>query len=152
MVSSPSVLPFFKKILYTYLFFYFYFWLCWVFIAVHGLSLVMASWRYSLSGCDGCLPWQRLLLQSAGSRHVDFRSWGTQVQLWGCVGLVVLRHVESSWIRDQTHVCCIGGQISIHCSTKEVPLFPFFFFNYWIHFFSLMFGSYGSHLHTFNQL
>ena len=39
--SDP--LSFFKN----YLLLFFYFWLCWVFIAVHGLSLVAASRDYS---------------------------------------------------------------------------------------------------------
>ena len=30
-------------------------------------------------------------------------------------------YVESSWTRDQTHVPCIGRQILIHCTTREVP-------------------------------
>ena len=37
--------------------------------------------------------------------------------------LVTLRHVESSWTRDQTHVPCIGRRILIHCTTREVPFY-----------------------------
>ena len=48
-----------------------YFWLCWVFVAVHGLSLVVASGGCSSLQCAGfSLRWL-LLLQSTGSRHVD---------------------------------------------------------------------------------
>ena len=39
---------------------YFYFWLCWVFIAVHGLSLVSGSCGYFLlwfSSFSWCGPW-----------------------------------------------------------------------------------------------
>ena len=39
---------FFFKI---YLFYLFYFWLCWVFVAAHRLSLVVASGGYSSLGC-----------------------------------------------------------------------------------------------------
>ena len=40
------------------------------------------------------------------------------------MGLVALRHVGSSWIRDQTHVCCISRQILYHLATKENPQVP----------------------------
>ena len=33
--------------------------------------------------------------------------------------------MESYWIRDQTHVPCIGRQILIHCITKEVHMWHF---------------------------
>ena len=49
------------------------FWLCWVFIAVCGLSLVAASGGYSLL-------WWLLLLRSTGSRHVGFSSCGSRAQ------------------------------------------------------------------------
>ena len=45
-----------------------YFWLCWVFIAAHGLSVVVASKGYSSLRCVGfSLQWL-LLLWSMGSR------------------------------------------------------------------------------------
>ena len=57
-----------------------YFWLCWVFVAVHGLSLVAVSGGYSLLRCVGfSLQWL-LLLQSMGSRHTGFSSCGTRAQ------------------------------------------------------------------------
>ena len=47
-----------------------YFWLCWVFVAARGLSLVVARGAYSLLRCPGfSLRWL-LLLQSMNSRHV----------------------------------------------------------------------------------
>ena len=60
-----------------------YFWLCWVFVAVHGLSLVAVSRGYSSLLCAGfSLRWLLLLL-STGSRHVGFSSCGTRAQqLW----------------------------------------------------------------------
>ena len=42
------------------------------------------------------------------------------------MGLVAPRQVESSWTRDRTHVPCIGRQIFIHCTTREVLLLLFF--------------------------
>ena len=57
-------------------FFKIYFWLCWVFVAVHGLSLVAASRGYSSLRCAGfSLRWL-LLLQSMGSRCTGFSSYG----------------------------------------------------------------------------
>ena len=49
-----------------------YFWLCWVFTAVCGLSLVVASGGYSSLWCMG------FSLQSTGSRCTSFSSCGTQ--------------------------------------------------------------------------
>ena len=67
-----------------YLFIYLiYFWLCWVFVAARGLSLVAASGVYSLLQCAGfSLRWP-LLLQSTGSRCTAFSSCSTWAQqLW----------------------------------------------------------------------
>ena len=53
--------------LFIYLFIYF--WLCWVFVSVQGLSLVLASGGHSSSRCAGLsLSWP-LLLRSTGSRR-----------------------------------------------------------------------------------
>ena len=53
-----------------------YFWLCWVFVAVHGLSLVVAKGGYSLLRCTAfSLRWL-LLLRSMGSRCTGFSSCG----------------------------------------------------------------------------
>ena len=50
--------------------FIYLFWLCWVFVAARGLSLVAASRGYSSLRCTGfSLQWL-LLLWSTGSRHV----------------------------------------------------------------------------------
>ena len=51
---------FFKKINLFILFTYF--WLCWVFVAVHGLSLVAVSGGYSSLRCVGFSLWWLLLL------------------------------------------------------------------------------------------
>ena len=55
-----------------------YFWLCWVFVAARGLSLVAASWGYSSLRCAGISLWWLLLLRSMGSRCVGFSSCGSQ--------------------------------------------------------------------------
>ena len=49
--------------------FIFYFWLCWVFISVRGLSLVVASGGHSSSRCAGLSLLRPLLLRSTGSRR-----------------------------------------------------------------------------------
>ena len=53
----------------NFLFISFYFWLCWVFIAVRGLSLVVVSGGYSLLLCTGFLLQWFLFSGSTGSRH-----------------------------------------------------------------------------------
>ena len=63
------------------LFIYYLFWLCWVFIAAHGLSLVAVSSGYSLLRCAGfSLRWL-LLLRSTGSRRAGFSSCGTRASV-----------------------------------------------------------------------
>ena len=52
-----------------FIFIFFYFWLCWVFVSVRGLSLVVASGGHSSSRCAGLSLSRPLLLQSAGSRR-----------------------------------------------------------------------------------
>ena len=44
-------------------------WLCWVFVSVRGLSLVVASGGHSSSRCAGLLLSRPLLLRSTGSRR-----------------------------------------------------------------------------------
>ena len=64
-----------------------YFWLCWVFIAARGLSLVVASGGYSLLRCKGFSLWWLLLLQSTGSRRAGFNScglWALELRLSSC--------------------------------------------------------------------
>ena len=68
----------FFKILFIYLFIYF--WLCWVFVSVRGLLLVVASGGHSSSRCAGLSLLRPLLLQSTGSR---------------CAGSVVVAHGPS---------------------------------------------------------
>ena len=62
------------------LFLFIYFWLCWVFVSVRGLSLVVASGGHSSSRCAGLSLSQPLFLRSTGSR---------------CAGSVVVAHGPS---------------------------------------------------------
>ena len=57
---------FFKKIIYIF----YLFWLCGVFVAACGLSLVVVNRGYSLLRCVGCSLRWLLLLQNTCSRHV----------------------------------------------------------------------------------
>ena len=81
--SKPSA----WKFLYENFFYLFCFWLRWVFTAVHGLSLVVASGDYSSLWCMG-LSLQWPLLWLSGSR-------AQAQQLW-YVGLVAWRHMGFS--------------------------------------------------------
>ena len=71
MYQEPIFFFFFKGIPLFLLFFFFfiYFWLCWVFVFVQGLSLVVASGGHSSSLCMGLSLSRPLLLRSTGSRH-----------------------------------------------------------------------------------
>ena len=66
--------------LFYFIIYLFIYWLCWVFVAACGLSLVAASGGYSLLQCVGfSLRWL-LLLRSTGSRRAGFSSCGTRAQ------------------------------------------------------------------------
>ena len=97
---------------------FFFFWLCWVFVSVQGLSLVVASGGHSSSRCVGLSLLWPLLLQSTGSRRA-----GSVVVAHG---LVAPRHMGSSQTRARTHVPCIGRQFLNHCATREAPVHLFF--------------------------
>ena len=78
LFGCPGLLFF---ILFKNLFIYlFIFGLCWVFVAVRGLSLVVASRAYSSLRCMGfSLQWL-LLLRSMGCRRAGFSSCGVWTQ------------------------------------------------------------------------
>ena len=64
-----------------------YFWLCWIFVAVRGLSLVAASGSYSSLWWAGfSLRWL-LLLRSTGSRCAGFSSCGMRASVVVARGL-----------------------------------------------------------------
>ena len=65
--NSRSYSSFFKKNSWVYLFIYL--WLCWVFVSVRGLSLVVASGGHSSSRCAGLSLSRPLLLRSTGCRR-----------------------------------------------------------------------------------
>ena len=64
---------------FIHLFYFIYFWLCWVFIAVCGLSLVVVNGGYSSMQCTGFSLWWLLLLRSTGCRYAGFSSCGSRV-------------------------------------------------------------------------
>ena len=79
-------------------FIYYSFWLCWVFVAARGLSLVVASRGYSSLRCAGFSLWWLLLLRSTGSRCTGFSSCGSRAlerRLSSC-GSRALEHRLSS--------------------------------------------------------
>ena len=80
--------------------------LCWLLIATAALAAERRLYGSQASAAEA--HW----LRSCGSQALEHR-------LSSC-GLAALRHVESSWIRDRTHVSCISRQFSIHCTTREV--------------------------------
>ena len=53
----------------AFFFNFIYLWLCWVFVSVRGLSLVVASGGHSSSRCAGLSLSRPLLLRSTGSRR-----------------------------------------------------------------------------------
>ena len=57
---------------------FFNFWLCWVFVAACGLSLVVVSGDYSLLRCAGFSLRRLLLLWGMGSRRAGFSSCGSE--------------------------------------------------------------------------
>ena len=111
---SIIVLP----VLFYFIYFYFlqlinYFWLCWVFVAVCGLSLVAASGGYSSLQCAGfSLRWL-LLLWRKGSRHA-----GSVVVAHGhhSAGSVVVAHGLSCsaacgiFLDQGSNPCSLHGQ------------------------------------------
>ena len=70
-------------------------------VAVHGLLIVVAS-----------------LLMEHGPYSTDSKAAAR-------TGLVAPRYVESSWIRDQTHVSCIGGWFFTTEPPGKLQLSPF---------------------------
>ena len=63
-----------------YFILFIYFWLCWVFAAARGLSLVAVNGGYSSLQCEGFSSQWLFLLWSMGSRHAGFSSCGTRAQ------------------------------------------------------------------------
>ena len=87
--------------------------LCWVFVAVHGFSLVAASRGYSPVVVHG-VP------IAVVPPVADHGPWRARVELW-LADSVAPRPVGSSQTSGGARVPCSGGQILIHCTTREVP-------------------------------
>ena len=117
-----------------FLSFFIYLWLCWVFVSVRGLSLVVASGGHSSSRCAGLsLPWP-LLLRSTGSRRAGsvvvahgpscsvacgiFPDQGSNpCPLHRQADSQPLRHQGSPWmVFDSTYTCATHASIGIQNS------------------------------------
>ena len=102
-----------------------YFWLRWVLIAVHGLSLVVASGGYSSLQCTGfSLQWL-LLLQSVSSRLVGFSSCGMWAQqLWHVGSVVTARGLQSAGSVVVAHglSCSVAREIFPDQGLNSCPL------------------------------
>ena len=108
-----------------------------------SVALGLYCWAWSFSSC---CEWGLLFvavhgfLTAVASLVVEHRLLGAQASAVAATGLVTgaqrllavaqevqstgsvaLQHVGSSWTRDWTHVPCIGRQILIHCTPREVP-------------------------------
>ena len=55
--------------IYLFIYLFHYLWLCWVFVSVRGLPLVVASGGHSSSQCAGFSLSRPLLLRSTGSKR-----------------------------------------------------------------------------------
>ena len=91
-----------------------YVWLCWVFIAACGLSLVVTSGGYSLGVVCGPLIAVAFLVADTGSR-------AHRLPLLWLTDLAASEHAVSSQSRYRTH----GRPIHIHWTTREVPMTSF---------------------------
>ena len=89
----------------------------------HGcFSVTLWSWGRKEAWGDWTLPCPETLLKSL--LLLFWISGFRAQQLWR-MGLVALRHVESSWTRDWTLVLFIGRGIINHWTTEEVTTFFF---------------------------
>ena len=69
-------------------------------------------WKIFLQGIEFEIDNFSLSFSLHCFRCILFGSWALEHRLNSCgTWLVALQHVGSSWIRDQTHVSCIGRQI-----------------------------------------
>ena len=70
IVKYPSLILLFSVFFFLiYLLFILFLWLCWVFVSVRGLPLVVASGGHSSSRCTGLSLSRPLSLRSTGSRR-----------------------------------------------------------------------------------
>ena len=106
---KPSRVSFLKKnIIYL-----FYFWLHWVFVAAHGLPLVVMSGGYSSLRCTGFSLWWLPCCPRA--QALGFSGCSTRAQKLWPTGLVAPRQVRPSWARDRA---CVP----LHWQANSPPL------------------------------
>ena len=80
-----------------------YFWLGWVFIALRGLSVVVASRGYSSLRCAGFLLQWCPSMWTTGSRALSRQLWHT--------GLVASRHVGYDLPDQGSNLCRLHWQV-----------------------------------------
>ena len=119
-----------------------------------GLSCCAQSFsscgKWEIFFIAGFSFWWLFSLQSTGYKHISFSSyskWSSScgsralecmdpsscslctleclLSSCGTQDLLSPQHVESTWIRDQTHFPCLGRQSLIHCMPMEVLYFYF---------------------------
>ena len=98
-----------KNYLFIYLCLYFVLVAAQAFLQLQRVGATLQLW------CAGFSKQCLLLSWSTGSRvhglwQLQLLGTRTQAQQLWYMGPVALRHVGSSWIRDQTHVYCTGRQ------------------------------------------
>ena len=101
----------------SFIYLFIYLWLCWVFVSVRGLSLVVASGGHSSSRCAGLSLSRPFLLRSTGSRRS---------------GSVIVAHEPScsaacGIFPDQgSNLCPLQTQVLNHCATRKSHKFYFY--------------------------
>ena len=126
--TGRRILFFFFKYLFIYL------WLCWVFVSVLGLSLVVASGGHSSSQCAGLSLLWPLLLRSTGSRRagsVIVAHWPSCSAARGIFPDQGSNPCPLHWQADSQplrHQGSPGRWILNHCATREAPVLSFYIF------------------------
>ena len=108
---TPSPVAYF---LFKTIYLFIYYWLSLACPCCTGFSLVAASGGYSPVAVSG-------LLVAGTSLVPEYKLQSVPAQWLWHTGLVALRCVGSSRIRDWTHVSCIGRWTLNHWTTREVP-------------------------------
>ena len=98
-----------------------------IYLFLTSLCLCCCVWAFSSCGKWGLLlvvVWELLiavasLVAEATLGPTSFSSCCWAQYLWP-IGLAAPKHVESCWMRDGTHVPCIGWWILHHWAIKEV--------------------------------
>ena len=108
----------------AYILFYvcMYVWLCWVFVSVRGLSLVVASGGHSSLRCGGHSSSRCAGLSLSRPLVAEHRLQTRRLSNCGSRAELLRGMWESSQTRARTRVPCIGRQILNHCATREAPL------------------------------